>query len=228
MFCTGICQITFFNANGVNTRCGLGRYDQGQRWCSRYNLFVSTIHVESNLCPCCESKMRSRPRAMKFKRKFRERTARARCVSEVAIKKKNNQKLTAASNKFRLRIVLGKDNSLKSYALKFIILLGVVSLFADMTYEGARSITGPYLAILGASATVVGLVAGLGEFAGYGIRIIFGTLADRTGRYWTITIFGYFLNLLVVPLLALAGNWEIAALLIIAERFGKAIRTSSP
>lgn len=110
-------------------------------------------------------------------------------------------------------------------AFKFLILLGIVSLFADMTYEGARSITGPYLAILGASATIVGIVAGLGEFAGYGIRIIFGSVADRTGRYWTITIIGYFLNLLVVPLLALASSWEIAALLIIAERFGKAIRT---
>jgi MFS family permease len=110
-------------------------------------------------------------------------------------------------------------------SLKFIILLGIVSFFADMTYEGARSITGPYLAVLGASATVVGVVGGLGEFVGYGIRIIFGSLADRTGKYWTITIFGYVLNLLVVPLLALTSNWEMAASLIIAERFGKAIRT---
>jgi MFS family permease len=112
-----------------------------------------------------------------------------------------------------------------SPALKFIILLGIVSLFADMTYEGARSVTGPYLAILGASATVVGVIGGLGEFVGYGIRIIFGTLADRTGKYWTITILGYILNLLAVPLLALTSHWEIAATLIIAERFGKAIRT---
>jgi hypothetical protein len=87
------------------------------------------------------------------------------------------------------------------YAFRFLILL---SLFADMTYEGARSITGPYLAILGASATIV--VGGLGQLIGYGVRIIFGSLADRTGKYWTITIFGYCLNLLVVPLLALAYN----------------------
>ena len=104
----------------------------------------------------------------------------------------------------------GFVNPLKS-AFKFLILLGIVSLFADMTYEGARSITGPYLAILGASATTVGIVAGLGEFAGYGIRIIFGLLADCTGRYWTITIIGYFLNLLVYPSLTLAGSWEISA-----------------
>ena len=111
-------------------------------------------------------------------------------------------------------------NPLKS-AFKFLILLGIVSLFADMTYEGARSITGPYLAILGASATVVGLVAGLGEFAGYGIRIIFGSLADCTGRYWTITIFGYFLNLLWNHCSLWQAIGKLAALLIIAERFGR-------
>lgn len=110
-------------------------------------------------------------------------------------------------------------------AIRFVVLLGVVSLFADMTYEGARSVTGPFLAFLGASAAVTGVVAGLGEFIGYGLRIISGYLTDRTGRYWTVTLWGYALNLVAVPLLALAGNWEIAALLIIAERLGKAIRT---
>ncbi len=110
-------------------------------------------------------------------------------------------------------------------ALTFVILLGVVSLFADMTYEGARSITGPYLAVLGASATVVGIVAGFGELVGYALRLVAGYLSDRTGRYWTITLVGYVVNLLAVPLLALAGRWEVAAALMIAERFGKAIRT---
>lgn len=110
-------------------------------------------------------------------------------------------------------------------ALRFVILIGIVSLFADMTYEGARSVTGPYLAILGASGTVVGVVAGLGEFIGYGLRLVSGYLSDRTGRYWAITIVGYMVNMAAVPLLALAGRWELAALLIIAERTGKAIRT---
>lgn len=116
-------------------------------------------------------------------------------------------------------------NILKTYAFKFIILLGLVSLLADMTYEGARSITGPYLAILGASATVVGFVSGFGELIGYTLRLVSGYISDRTRRYWTITIIGYFINLLAVPFLALAGSWEIAAVLLIAERMGKAIRT---
>lgn len=116
-------------------------------------------------------------------------------------------------------------NNLRSHALKFIILLGIVSLLADVTYEGARSITGPYLAILGANAVVVGFVAGFGEFIGYALRLVSGYLSDKTRRYWAITITGYFINLLAVPLLALAGSWEIAAVLLIAERMGKAFRT---
>jgi len=115
----------------------------------------------------------------------------------------------------------------KATALKFVILLGVVSLFADMTYEGARSITGPYLALLGASGTIVGIVAGFGELIGYALRLVSGYISDRTGRYWAVTLFGYFVNLLAVPLLALAGRWEIAALLMIMERMGKAIRNPS-
>ena len=110
-------------------------------------------------------------------------------------------------------------------ALRFIVLLGIVSLFADMTYESARSITGPYLALLGASATVVGIVSGLGELVGYAVRLVSGYVSDRTGRYWPVTIFGYVLNLFAVPALALTGRWELAVLLIIAERMGKAIRS---
>ncbi|MCU0233374.1 MAG: MFS transporter [Thermoanaerobaculales bacterium] len=110
-------------------------------------------------------------------------------------------------------------------ALRFVLLLGLVSLLADMTYEGARSITGPYLGLLGAGAAAVGIVAGLGELIGYGLRLASGYLADRTRSYWTITIVGYAVNLLAVPLLALAGSWQAAAGLMIAERLGKAVRT---
>lgn len=110
-------------------------------------------------------------------------------------------------------------------AVRFIVLLGVVSLFADMTYEGARSVTGPFLLSLGAGAGVVGLVAGIGELAGYGARLASGYLADRLRRYWLLTGVGYALNLLAVPLLALAGRWETAAGLVLLERFGKAVRT---
>jgi MFS family permease len=110
-------------------------------------------------------------------------------------------------------------------AVRFIVLLGVVSLFADVTYEGARSVTGPYLSILGASAAIVGVVAGFGEFLGYALRLASGYVSDRTGSYWLITIIGYGVNLLAVPLLALTGRWEFAVLLIVAERAGKAIRS---
>ena len=112
----------------------------------------------------------------------------------------------------------------QSSALRFVILIGIVSLFADMTYEGARSISGPFLGILGASAAIVAFVAGFGELVGYGLRVVSGYLADRTGRYWGLTLFGYALNMLAVPALALAGSWQLAAVLIVAERTGKAMR----
>lgn len=83
----------------------------------------------------------------------------------------------------------------KRSALRFVLLLGVVSLFADFTYEGARSVTGPFLAILGASGTVVGVVAGLGELSGYGLRLVSGTWSERTQKFWPITLFGYFFQM---------------------------------
>ena len=119
------------------------------------------------------------------------------------------------------------NNSTRKTILRFIILLGMVSLFADMTYEGARSITGPYLALLGASGGVVGIIAGFGELVGYALRLLSGYISDKTKRYWLMTIVGYTVNLLAVPILALAGRWELAAVLMISERIGKAIRTPS-
>jgi predicted MFS family arabinose efflux permease len=103
-------------------------------------------------------------------------------------------------------------------------MIGVVSLFADFTYEGSRAVVGPYLARLGASGTVVGVVAGFGELCGYGLRLLSGRLSERTGKFWPITLVGYFIQMLSVPLLALAGSWQAAALLVIVERIGKATR----
>jgi MFS family permease len=112
----------------------------------------------------------------------------------------------------------------RASAFKFIVALGFVSLFADMTYEGAHSVIGPLLKDLGASATQVGFIAGLGEMIAASLRFFSGRLADRTRAYWTITTLGYFLNLVVVPGLAFAGNWQAAALLVVAERTGKSLR----
>jgi MFS family permease len=109
-------------------------------------------------------------------------------------------------------------------ALRFIILIGILSFFADFTYEGSRSIVGPYLASLQASGAIVGIVTGFGELLGYALRLFSGRWADATGRYWPITIFGYALQMASVPALALTGSWPAAAVLIILERVGKAIR----
>lgn len=119
----------------------------------------------------------------------------------------------------------GTNHERSREAYRVIAGFGLVSLLADFTYEGARSLIGPYLATLGAGAAVVATVAGAGEFAGQGLRYLFGRLADRTRAYWFLTILGYAVNLLAVPLLALVGRWEAAAVLVILERLGKAVRT---
>ena len=108
--------------------------------------------------------------------------------------------------------------------MRFVLLMGVTSLFADMTYEGGRSEIGALLQHLNASGAVVGIVAGAAEMAGYAIRSVSGAVADRTGRYWIHAWAGYALNMLCVPALALAGSWPAAAGLIVGERIGRGIR----
>jgi hypothetical protein len=112
-------------------------------------------------------------------------------------------------------------------AFRFVLIVGIVNLFADMTYEGARAINGPFLGSLGASAAIVGLVSGSGELLGYALRSVSGYFADKTHKYWTIIYAGYAINILAVPALALAGNWPAATALIVAERTGRAIRRPS-
>lgn len=113
-----------------------------------------------------------------------------------------------------------------SQAMAFIVLFGVVSLFSDMTHEGASSIRGAYLSLLGASAGMIGFVSGLGELIGYSMRYVFGKLTDKSKLYWPMTIFGYTLDVLAVPALALAGEggWIAACLLLVVQRMGKAIK----
>jgi MFS family permease len=112
----------------------------------------------------------------------------------------------------------------KRIALRFVLLIGALSFFADFTYEGSRSILGPYLESLRATALAVGVVTGFGELLGYGLRLVSGRLADSTGKFWPITIFGYVVQMLSVPALALTRRWPAAAVLIILERMGKATR----
>lgn len=119
-----------------------------------------------------------------------------------------------------------KTENRKKQALLFLVLIGIIAMLSDFTHEGARSIYGPYLALLGASALVVSFVSGLGEFIGQALRIVTGIIADRTKKYWTMMILGYSINLLVIPLLMFVTQevWVIAIILILLERVGKGIR----
>jgi MFS family permease len=116
------------------------------------------------------------------------------------------------------------DPKKRRLAYRLIILFGIVAMFGDIVYEGGRSVSGPFLYTLGASAFMVAFIAGFGEFLGYAIRIATGYLADKSRQYWAFVIAGY-LMIGAIPLLVLAGSWEVAALLLIIERIGKAVRS---
>src|SRR5438094_9981191 len=116
---------------------------------------------------------------------------------------------------------------MKNAALRFVVIIGIANFFADFTYEGARGIVGPFLGSLGASAAIVGFVAGLGELMGYGLRSVSGYFADKSRRHWGFAFAGYAVNMLAVPALALAGRWPVAASLVVAERVGRGIRKST-
>src|SRR5947208_3524683 len=109
-------------------------------------------------------------------------------------------------------------------AYRFIVCLGIVSLFADMTYEGAYSGIGPFLNDLGVGAAMVGIISGFGEMVAASLRYFSGKLADRTRAYWPLAIGGYVMNLIAIPGLAFVHSWQWAAALIVIERTGKAIR----
>jgi MFS family permease len=111
-----------------------------------------------------------------------------------------------------------------SPAFRFVLTMGIVNLFADITYEGGGALNGPFLGSLGATAAIISVVAGLGECLGYAVRTLSGGIADRTGAHWAVTFIGYAINLLAVPAMALAPNWETAAALVLAERIGRGIR----
>ena len=111
-----------------------------------------------------------------------------------------------------------------SPAFRFVLVMGLVNLFGDVTYEGGASINGPFLGTLGASAAAISMIAGIGEFLGYSLRSVAGYVADRSGRYWPVSFVGYAINLFAVPAMALASSWQWAAVFVCAERIGRAIR----
>ena len=119
----------------------------------------------------------------------------------------------------------GLDKSQPGYkrAMLLIVMFGLISLFSDLVYQAGRSLNGPLLGVLGADAALVGLIAGTAEFIGYALRLLTGSLVDRTRSYWGFTLAGYGM-VAAVPLMMLAGTWQVAALFIVIERASKAVR----
>lgn len=110
-----------------------------------------------------------------------------------------------------------------------VLAFGLVSLAADMVYEGMRAMAGPFLGTLGASALTVGLVTGAGEGIALVLRLATGVWADRSHNHWRLTVLGYAMTAVCVPLLAITpfiggAGLAVATTLILLERTGKAVR----
>ena len=118
------------------------------------------------------------------------------------------------------------NNKLYVSSAIFIILMGIISMLSDMTHEGAKSIYGSFLGLVGASPSLISIISGLGEFIGCSLILLTGYVASKTKRYWIMTAVGYSINLLAIPLLAftMENGYIYACSLILLERFGKAIR----
>ena len=114
----------------------------------------------------------------------------------------------------------------KRTAYVAILTLGLVSMLGDIVYESGRGIAPDYLMFLGASAFMVGIISGAGEFLGYGARLISGALSDKSKAYWVFIFVGYGL-ILAIPLIGFTFSLELVIVLILLERLGKALRSPS-
>jgi MFS family permease len=119
-----------------------------------------------------------------------------------------------------------KDRSLFISSAIFIVLMGIISMLSDMTHEGAKSIYGSFLSLTGATPSVISFISGFGEFISCSLILLTGFIANKSKKYWTMTIIGYMINLLAIPMLALTmeNGWIFACTLMLLERVGKAIR----
>jgi MFS family permease len=116
--------------------------------------------------------------------------------------------------------------STKRRVLLVFLLLGFVSLFADVVYEGARSISGAYLAELNAPAVAAATI-GVGEFLGLVFRLFSGYLAavfQSSTVIWGSTFLGYMLTAFSIPMIAYAPSWQSVVALYILDRLGKGLR----
>lgn len=114
----------------------------------------------------------------------------------------------------------------KRTAYVAILTMGIVSMLGDIVYESGRGIAPDYLMFLGASALLVGVVSGAGEFLGYSLRLVSGSLSDRSRAYWFFIFAGYGL-ILAIPLMGFTFSLELVVVLLLLERLGKALRSPS-
>ena len=117
----------------------------------------------------------------------------------------------------------GKDNS-RAWFTGNVLLLGLVSFFADVSGEMMTPVLPLFIAALGGSGVVVGFIGGLGDAVANIVKIFSGYIADRTGRRKELIAIGYGIPFFAKLGIGLSNSWEQVLILKPTERLGKGIR----
>ncbi|HEU5322866.1 MAG TPA: MFS transporter [Methylomirabilota bacterium] len=109
-----------------------------------------------------------------------------------------------------------------------VVLLGLTSLFTDISAEMVSTILPLYLLFsLNLSPAVFGVVDGLYQGAAALVRVFGGVAADRSGRHKEVAVLGYALSALArLGLLVVGSGWTLLAGVVMVDRLGKGIRTA--
>ena len=108
-----------------------------------------------------------------------------------------------------------------------VVVLGVVSLFTDISSEMLYPVVPLFLTVvLHAPMSVVGVIEGIAESTASLLKVASGWWSDRMKSRRPLVVAGYGLSSLSKPLVAIATTWHIVLLARIIDRIGKGVRTS--
>ncbi|MGB3341752.1 MAG: MFS transporter [bacterium] len=108
---------------------------------------------------------------------------------------------------------------------KNIFILGLVSLFTDLSSQMVYPLVPEFLISIGASKAIIGMIEGVAESTASLFRTIFGRLSDKLKKRKLFIFLGYGLSALSKPFLYLANVWTVVLGVRFSDRMGKAIRT---
>ncbi len=118
------------------------------------------------------------------------------------------------------------SNNEKGYLKKNVLGMSFTSLLTDVSSESVYAVLPFYILSLGYGREIIGLIDGAGELVSSIFKLLSGYIAERVGKYKSITLLGYLLSNIVKPFYAFTRHWIGIMTIKIIDRLGKGIRTS--